>query len=813
MLTKEVLKVETQHALELERIDAGARRYWENWQRQDGVGSPESDLIGRVFEIHLRRIEKLQRRLSSGRSLSRRWDSLTRAILVTARPTEIAGISLLVPVTSCFGGQAGYQPLSSLASSVASALRRSLVIDQAMTHWKTRQQELRHITAEWDYQKAFLFLRRVDMNPERWPHDVAMRLGYTLLREALISNLLGSVSHMHERRDIYRNALGKNHNAIRLLYAKYKEQVEECGLFNLELLPAGRRTVARMGFTNKAFESLIDGHSSIQDLRPAYGPMVVPPVDWTTDFDGGFILLRNPITKPVRGNHVPAGVNQEIREALNTLQRTAYTFDTTVVDAIDYVYNTLGGDRAGLPSRSRPEMPVARGGDDLKAVKLERKLIWDEWYNEQSKRLTVLKTLSEARRLSPYSPIYFAWNMCFRGRMHPFADCISPQGADYQKGMLLFAKKEKVDDDKWLLINLANLYGVDKVSFEKRIAWARKHMVWIMNTANDFRDTIEWWELADKPFCLLAACLDYKRWKETGYSQIPVCMDGSCNGIQHLSALGRDLVGAKSTNLVDAPVPNDIYSDVSTVLDRLIRESDSEYAQLFPPGSVDRKLVKRATMTTPYGVTRQGIRTQYITDGHLKRLPKQMHSEVSSWLTGMTTEAISQVVQSAAEVMQWLKYLAAEANKRGQPLIWTTPDGKTVTQHYLKRTDHTLRILGMGKVKIRVADSEESINKHNQLNGTAPNFVHSLDATHARMYITRLGGDIQFVHDSVGCHANRVDEMRDIIRDTFVEMHKEPLLERLQNEVAEQLDFTPEPPPIVGTLDLSLVSSARYLFA
>lgn len=40
--------------------------------------------------------------------------------------------------------------------------------------------------------------------------------------------------------------------------------------------------------------------------------------------------------------------------------------------------------------------------------------------------------------------------------------------------------------------------------------------------------------------------------------------DGSCNGLQHYAALGRDSVGAASVNLVPSDLPQDVYSGVAT---------------------------------------------------------------------------------------------------------------------------------------------------------------------------------------------------------------------------------------------------------
>ena len=43
----------------------------------------------------------------------------------------------------------------------------------------------------------------------------------------------------------------------------------------------------------------------------------------------------------------------------------------------------------------------------------------------------------------------------------------------------------------------------------------------------------------------------------------PLSQDGSCNGLQHYAALGRDVIGATSVNLIPCEVPQDVYSGVA----------------------------------------------------------------------------------------------------------------------------------------------------------------------------------------------------------------------------------------------------------
>jgi DNA-directed RNA polymerase, mitochondrial len=115
-----------------------------------------------------------------------------------------------------------------------------------------------------------------------------------------------------------------------------------------------------------------------------------------------------------------------------------------------------------------------------------------------------------------------------------------------------------------------------------------------------------------------------------------VHQDGSCNGLQHYAALGRDLSGGSAVNLTPEDRPQDVYTEVlKRVLIRidedasyeseeqetsvaagdlseskaLLKEKNKRFAQLVQ-GKVDRKVIKQTVMTSVYGVTPIGARDQ-----------------------------------------------------------------------------------------------------------------------------------------------------------------------------------------------------------
>ena len=110
-------------------------------------------------------------------------------------------------------------------------------------------------------------------------------------------------------------------------------------------------------------------------------------------------------------------------------------------------------------------------------------------------------------------------------------------------------------------------------------------------------------------------------------------MDGSCNGLQHYAALGRDTLGGKAVNLLEGDGPQDVYVGVmhevirrvaeeaervlpfdTSDMDALSRKQKLEVknnlAAKLVNGLIDRGVVKRTVMTSVYGVTFIGAREQ-----------------------------------------------------------------------------------------------------------------------------------------------------------------------------------------------------------
>lgn len=62
------------------------------------------------------------------------------------------------------------------------------------------------------------------------------------------------------------------------------------------------------------------------------------------------------------------------------------------------------------------------------------------------------------------------------------------------------------------------------------------------------------------------AALQHEDGPQNYVSHFPVHQDGSCNGLQHYAALGRDETGAASVNLSPSNKPQDVYSCVAAIV-------------------------------------------------------------------------------------------------------------------------------------------------------------------------------------------------------------------------------------------------------
>jgi DNA-directed RNA polymerase len=418
----------------------------------------------------------------------------------------------------------------------------------------------------------------------------------------------------------------------------------------------------------------------------------------------------------------------------------------------------------------------------------------------------------------------------------------------------------------WLLVHLATLYGggIDKQAFSARQAWSEARIGEIRESVEDPLHGSRWWLTAEKPFQFLAAANELVRalrhpgGPATFKSSLPVHTDGSCNGLQHYAALGRDLWGGSCVNLTPSDKPQDVYARVlDTVRSKLATEAATPSsprarmaAKLLAGGGVTRKIVKQTVMTSVYGVTHIGARdqilarlqerpdlvasfggaaAQQITDataGGGGAMAQQQQPQqramgeddlraAAGYLAQLTLSSLFDAFAGARRIQDWLGDCAVRMASLQQPVSWVTPLGLPVIQPYRQAALHTVHTALQAVTLVDHSDLLP-VSALRQKSAFPPNFIHSLDASHMlRTALACQGKGVAFasVHDSFWTHAGAMDELSGALRQEFVQLYEQPILEQVRDAWQARFpEITLPPVPKRGQLDIKEVLKSPYFF-
>lgn len=614
---------------------------------------------------------------------------------------------------------------------------------------------------------------------------------------------------------------------------------EASGLAIRELVPVGtNRFQWKVTLTPSAYEWLQDYNDKAGLLRPAYMPTVEPPVDWSATRGGGYhtsSLFSLPLVKRTFRSHVEALKAADLSTVyagLNAMQRTPWRVNTPVLDTMRRAWES-GSPLRCLPRREDqppPPKPVDIGDNEdvRRAWKQQARQVYETNAKEKGARFEMSRLLTLASDLSGCEAIYFPHQLDFRGRGYSVPIGLQPQGADESKALLTFARGKPLNGSGywWLNVHGANVFGFDKASLQERAEWGQAHRQRAQATTQDpFADL--WWTEADKPWSFLAWCFEVSR--NDGASSLPIALDGSCNGLQHFSAMLRDPVGGAAVNLVPSDTPQDIYQRVADRTVELLRDYRGEHewwARAWYDFGIDRKITKRPVMVLPYGGTRMScleyIRLavqERIDDGAIDPFGLEMY-RATAFLSGVVWEAIGDVVVAARRAMAWLRQVARLAASAGKPLTWTTPSGFVAHQEYRDFSRRLITTKMRGKITRLVDFGEtDSLDGYRQGLGISPNFVHSLDASAMMLTIVEAQASgvehFAMIHDSYGTLASDTDALATSLRKAFVSMYENHnVLQEFADDVLRScpgLELPPLPP--MGSLDIQQVRSSPYFFA
>jgi DNA-directed RNA polymerase len=150
-------------------------------------------------------------------------------------------------------------------------------------------------------------------------------------------------------------------------------------------------------------------------------------------------------------------------------------------------------------------------------------------------------------------------------------------------------------------------------------------------------------------------------------------------------------------------------------------------------------------------------------------------------------------------------------------MTWTTPTGFPVVHEI--REPKSVRVMTADRTLVVYQEDETlKIDWRKQADGIVAHLVHSMDAAHMMLTVHRLHAagvrHFAMVHDSFGVHASDIDFLNRALREEFVRIYSEPILQNFLNEQREAHPDVKLPElPQTGNLDIRQVLSSLYFFA
>lgn len=629
--------------------------------------------------------------------------------------------------------------------------------------------------------------------------------------------------------------------------------INSTGLLELKLVFEGRKKKTIMQATQKTVDWIQKFHEHAEVLAPFWLPTVELPIPWTTPFGGAYsgdllapCHLVKRCSKTYLEQDLQAAVMPEVYRSVNLLQSTPWKINQRVLGVMQHYWGG-GAGIAGLPQKEDEPIPtkpvdIATNEEARRAWRRKAHKVHSFNAVSRSQRLQAAKVLWLAQKFSSVPKFYFPHQLDFRGRAYCIPYFLHPQGSDLSRSLLLFAQGKSIttpDAVTWLAIYGANLWGFDKVSFEAREAWTLAHRKEIEEVAKDPLAT-SWWREASEPWQFLAWCIEWSGWLTTGWgfkTHLPVCVDGTNNGLQILSLLVRDERGGAATNVVQvSDTPADIYQDVANlVIDRLRLDSQNPEeagrpARFWLDFGLNRKTTKRPVMVFPYGGTFYSC-AEYVREwfadacretGRGAQLTEVEQFSFTQYLAGKVWESILECIGRPKEAMAWFQECAEVFVKHGLGIRWTTPVGFPVYQAYKDLRPFEIKTALGNKItrKLSLPIETDKLSKPRQVNGVSPNVVHSLDAAalHRTVALANEHFGIEhfcMIHDSYGVLAPEVETLSGVLRHSFASLFTPDILANLRAQWQAQLPDGVELPPVpaYGTLNPEAVRSSSFFFA
>jgi DNA-directed RNA polymerase len=334
-------------------------------------------------------------------------------------------------------------------------------------------------------------------------------------------------------------------------------------------------------------------------------PMVCEPKDYVyPDKLGGYLLndiyYTNELIKSRIGYEKQTTLRDDnlIINMVNGLNKIPYKVN---IDVLEFIY-AYGIEKNIIIDDTTDEILSFMKNPYKNGLRTKKEN--DKYRSLVSKVLLQRNILSIADTYSKVEKIYFPVRLDFRTRINCQTDYFDYQKCDLAKGLISFANPgiiNKFDEEviKYFKAYGANMYGenLDKKSLNYRVKWVDENSDYILNF--EINNIIN---KAENKVCFIAFCFEYKRFMEfmrdidntKFYTYLPIRLDATCNGYQHLALLTQETKLLSKLNLdmsTHDDDPNDYYTYVSNMNKDYMRSGIEKLSKEIKENSLKIKIL------------------------------------------------------------------------------------------------------------------------------------------------------------------------------------------------------------------------------
>ena len=500
-------------------------------------------------------------------------------------------------------------------------------------------------------------------------------------------------------------------------------------------------------------------------------------------------------------------------------------------------------------------------------------------------------------------PFYMEVDTDYRGRVYYKEPFLNFQGSDWARGIFEFheGKPMTKDGEYWLAVHTAGSFNqsysiddiptwceadyrsylesenldsisVDKFTLNDRVRWTNENMEVIIAAGHERA----FGEDAEKPVAFLACCVEWYQYdlaRRDGrmyLSHLPIPIDGSNNGWQHLGAISKDERTGELVGLVAKEIQRDFYVQTAKELLKI----DDEKLNAMPMKHVRKGISKRGSMTRAYSAGAEKIGKNMWFDCRSAEYDKKYgitQEDCEVWARDLI-KAIDVVCPGPLNTMKYMQELIVhhlgsfEKYKDGERCVedyaeisremkmiwnkrrknWTEEESTRYRElQDMAKEYESVLVAGNGeraakwttvsgfpvnyeayksdKFKCRGTLNGQQINHvlltyteypdiHKFMCGISPNYIHAQDASHMALTIDKWSGAFGAVHDSFSTHASDVEDMLAITSEVFIKMYDvDNYFDTIQENITGGTDKIQQPDR--GSLEIQEVYDSDYFFA